>query len=228
MSSDLKQGANLAGQILASGQVQSGITLTFNGSPSGGTFTVSVTAGGSTQPTASQTYSAAYAAATLQAAVQALSNVGAGNLHVSGSNGGPFTITAPTGFVASAVTVSAALTGGSSPTATIAGVPATIYTVPTAASSATVVKTAVLTSVALAAVTVTGYVIPKGSNLDSTRICGLSGYSLAAGDATHWSEVVGAILDSTSSPAQGASLAVTLGGGAINAVNYTLTGAVNS
>ena len=225
MSADLKTGANLAGGILASGQVQSGITLTITGTPTGGTFTVSVTTSAGTQTTSGVAYNAS--AATLQTALQALSNVGAGNLLVTGSAGGPYTVTAPTGFVVSATTASgASLTGGTSPAVVVASVAATIYTVPPGVASAAMVKTAVITSTASAAVAVTGYVVPKGSSLDSTRIVGPNAYSLAAFDATSWSEVANGVYDST--VGQGAFLALSLGGGAINAANYLITGGVNS
>jgi hypothetical protein len=64
-------------------------TLTFTAT--GGTFTL--TFGG--QTTASQTYSGTYAASALQSALQALSSTGASLITVTGSNGGPFTITLP-------------------------------------------------------------------------------------------------------------------------------------
>lgn len=223
MSTDLKSGANLIGGILASGQVQSGQLLTISGSPTGGTFTVSVTTSAGTQTTSGQAYNVA--ASALQTALQGLSNVGSGNLLVSGSAGGPYTITAPTGFVCTLATSGASLTGGTSPSASLAGIAATVYTVPSTTSAA-VVKTAVVTSVAASAVPVTGYVTPQGQTRDSTRIVGLSGYSLAAGDATVWSEVQGGVYDSTGS--SGAAFALVLGGGAVNAVNYMITGAVQS
>lgn len=108
--------------FLRYGQVLTQITLagtdvvTITGSPTGGTFTVSVTAGGSTQTTAGVAYNAS--AATLQTAIQGLSNVGTGNATVTGSAGGPYTITFAN--LAGTVTVTAsgaALTGGTSPAA---------------------------------------------------------------------------------------------------------------
>jgi hypothetical protein len=87
-------------------------TLTITGSPTGGTFTVTV--GG--QTTAGIAYNAN--AATIQAAIEALSTVGAGKVVVTGS--GPFTLTFSTALGDLTVSSSgASLTGGSSPAATV-------------------------------------------------------------------------------------------------------------
>lgn len=100
----------------------------------------------------------------------------------------------------------------------VAGTSATtIYTVP--ASSAVKVASAVLCNVTGAAVTVTVSVVPSGQTVDATRAI-ISAYSLAAGDSTALSELVGAMLDA------GAFIAITASAGA--AVNYLLTGAVSS
>lgn len=92
-------------------------TTTITGSPTGGTFTISVAAGGTTQTTSAIAYNAT--AATVQAALQALSNVGTGNATVSGSTGGPYAISfTPVVGAASLTSSGASLTGGTSPAAT--------------------------------------------------------------------------------------------------------------
>lgn len=94
-------------------------TATINGSPTGGTFTLS--SGGNT--TTALAYNAA--AATVQTAVRAFGGIFAG-VTVTGSAGGPYTITFPdaTSNVQSASAPfsgdGALLTGGTSPSVTIA------------------------------------------------------------------------------------------------------------
>ena len=94
------------------------VTVTITGE-TGGTFTISVTAGGSTQTTAGIAYNAS--ATTVSNAIAALSNVGSGNVSVTGSAGGPYTITFA-GYVgwlgAVKVTVDGTGLTGSSPSAT--------------------------------------------------------------------------------------------------------------
>lgn len=103
------KGARLAQITTATAQVQ---TLTIGGSPTGGTYTIV----GNGTATGNLAYNAN--AATIQAAIRGLGGVYAGVV-VAGS--GPFTITFPTtlGDV-TVLTTTAALTGGSTPTATIA------------------------------------------------------------------------------------------------------------
>jgi hypothetical protein len=113
-------------KYLRYGQVMTKITLpatdvvTINGTPTGGTFTVSaVVNGGTIQTTSAIAFNAT--AATLQAALVALTNVGAGGAIVTGSAGGPYTITFANALGPVTVTASgASLTGGSTPTATVA------------------------------------------------------------------------------------------------------------
>lgn len=62
-------------------------TVTLDGSPGGGTFTL--TFGG--QVTSAIAYDAT--AATVEAALEALSTIGQGNVKVTGSAGGPYTVT---------------------------------------------------------------------------------------------------------------------------------------
>lgn len=89
--------------------------VTISGGPTGGTFTITY----SGQTTSAIPYNAS--AATVQAALQALSNIGSGNVTVTGNAGGPYTIVFGPSFngVVAALTASgASLTGGSSPAAT--------------------------------------------------------------------------------------------------------------
>ena len=88
-------------------------TVTITGTPTGGTFTLSV-GGQTTGPIA---YNAT--ATTVQTALQALSTVGAGHVTVTGSAGGPYTITFDE-TVSGTLTASASLTGGTSPAVGVA------------------------------------------------------------------------------------------------------------
>lgn len=107
------------GEIVGNDEVQ---TVTIGGSPTGGTFTV--TFGG--QTTTGVAYNAT--AATLQTALQALSSIGANNVTVTGSAGGPYTLTFVNALgkqdVAQVTASAAGLTGGSptiTPATTTAG-----------------------------------------------------------------------------------------------------------
>jgi len=92
--------------------------LDVTGSPTGGTFTVSVTVGGSTQTTTGIAYNAT--ASALQAAIVALSNVGSGNVTVSGTTTKTITFVGDLAEVSADVTASgASLTGGTSPGVTV-------------------------------------------------------------------------------------------------------------
>lgn len=104
------------GQILCRITLTGTDVVTITGSPTGGTFTITVTVGGVAQTTAGIAYNAT--ASAVQTAIQALSNVGAGNATVTGSAGGPYTITFADSLGAVTVTASGAgLTGGTSPAA---------------------------------------------------------------------------------------------------------------
>lgn len=93
-------------------------TVTITGSPTGGTFTLTFDG----QTTAAIAYNAA--ASAVQAALEALSTVRAGNVVVSGSAGGPYTVTFVNDLAnanVSALTASGAgLTGGTAPAVAIA------------------------------------------------------------------------------------------------------------
>lgn len=94
-------------------------TVTLNNTPTGGTFTLTFDG----QTTSAIAYNAA--ASAVDTALEALSTIGAGNVAVSGSNGGPYTVEF-TGALADenvpAMTANgASLTGaGDQPTVTIA------------------------------------------------------------------------------------------------------------
>jgi hypothetical protein len=96
------------------------VTATVNGTPTGGTYTLTVTANGTSATTAAIAYNAA--ASAVQTALRALSNVGSDGATVSGSGGGPYTITFSGQLAGEYVTVALgtnSLTGGSSPTVAI-------------------------------------------------------------------------------------------------------------
>lgn len=71
--------------------------LTIVGAPTGGTWAVTVVAGGSSRTATGLALTET--ASALQTALTGLPNVGAGNMTVAGSNGGPYTVT-PTGALA--------------------------------------------------------------------------------------------------------------------------------
>lgn len=96
-------------------------TVTINGAPTGGTFTLTFTDNtGTAQTTAPIVYNAT--AATVQAALLALSNIGSVNVAVSGSAGGPYTVTFQQSLGATllpALGHTDSLTGGTSPNVSI-------------------------------------------------------------------------------------------------------------
>ena len=89
-------------------------TVTITGSPTGGTFTLTY----SGQTTSAIAYNAT--ALTVRNALEALSNVEAGAVTVTGSAGGPYTVTFTSGADVAQMTATPSLTGGSSPSVTIA------------------------------------------------------------------------------------------------------------
>lgn len=109
-------GTPLSQVLAAQNDVQ---TLTITGAPGGGTFIVNVSIDGSTVSTPAQVYNVT--GANLQAALLALTNVGAGNLTVTGN--GPYVITF-LGTLASRpiplITTTNSFTGGTAPNTTIA------------------------------------------------------------------------------------------------------------
>lgn len=93
-------------------------TVTITGGPTGGTFTLTY----SGQTTTGIAYNAA--ASAVQTALRALSNIGDSDVTVTGSAGGPYTVTftgdLATTDVAALTASGASLTGGTSPGVTIA------------------------------------------------------------------------------------------------------------
>lgn len=91
-------------------------TVTITGSPTGGTFTLTY----SGQTTSSIAYNAA--ASAVQSALTALSNIGSGNVAVTGSAGGPYTVTFQGSLAHTNVaqmTATGSFTGGTSPAVTV-------------------------------------------------------------------------------------------------------------
>lgn len=89
--------------------------VTISGGPTGGTFTITVNG----QTTSGIAYNAD--AATVQTALEALSNVAPGDVAVTGSAGGPYTLTWGGALANTDLTVTssgASLTGGTTPAAT--------------------------------------------------------------------------------------------------------------
>lgn len=104
----------ILGELIGNNEVQ---TVTITGSPSGGNFTL--TFGG--QTTANIAHNAT--AATVQSSLEALSTIGTGNVSVSGSAGGPYTVTFQNdlGYTnVAAMTTANTFTGGTSPASAVA------------------------------------------------------------------------------------------------------------
>lgn len=89
-------------------------TWTMGGVPTGGTFTITVQMGDVSATTAAQAFNET--AANIQTDLEALSNVTAGDVTVTGSAGGPWTVTwAHYGYTPTVTFDNALLTGGTSP-----------------------------------------------------------------------------------------------------------------
>lgn len=96
-----------------------GYTVTVTGSPTGGTYTITVTTPSGAQTTAAIAYNAT--AATVKTALTDLSNVGANGVTVTGSAGGPYTVTFQGELTDQVVTMALgtnSLTGGTTPSVT--------------------------------------------------------------------------------------------------------------
>jgi Phage capsid family len=113
--SDKLDTALLMGHGQATNEVQ---TVTVTGSPTGGTFTLAFRG----VTTSGIAYNAASSA--VQTALQGLSTIGSGNATVTGSAGGPYTVTFASALAATAVDEITAdgssLTGGTDPSVTVA------------------------------------------------------------------------------------------------------------
>lgn len=114
----------VSGRLYRSGDAAQVVTIT--GTPTGGTFSL-IIGGSSTAPIAFNA-----SAATVQAAVQALNTAPygfggspAGAATVTGSSGGPYTVTFLAGGAAAPIYATSALTGGTNPTVTVAQTPST-------------------------------------------------------------------------------------------------------
>lgn len=102
-------------------------TVTITGSPTGGTFTLTWNG----QTTAPIAFNAS--AATVQAALEALSNIAPGDVSVAGSAGGPWTVTFnDRGNVAQMTASGAGLTGGTAPAVGVATTTPGVAPAPTA------------------------------------------------------------------------------------------------
>lgn len=149
-------------------------TLTIGGSPTGGTFTVTFAG----QTTAAIAYNAA--ASAVQTALQALSTIGAGNVAVTGSAGGPYTVTFQGALAhdnVPAMTATSSLTGGTSPSVT----PATT----TSGANAHYLNGYIPSGTAIGVVTATGRYGPYDNTAsDGRQTC----YGLTYGDirAVRW------------------------------------------
>jgi hypothetical protein len=102
-------------------------TVTITGTPTGGTFTLTF----SGQTTAAIAYNAT--AATVSAALAALSNIGSNNVGVTGATAGPYTVMFQGALATTDVaqmTATPSLTGGTSPTVTVTTTVAGIASAP--------------------------------------------------------------------------------------------------
>ena len=107
----------IGGNVLLTGGTNEVQTVTISGVPTGGTFTLNYDG----QVTAAIAYNAT--AATVQAALIALSNLAPGDVTVTGTAGGPWTVTfggARAGINVPQITAVAAFTGGTTPAVTVA------------------------------------------------------------------------------------------------------------
>lgn len=93
--------------------------ISFTGVPTGGTFKLEFDDGEVSNATANITYSAGLTAATIETALEALPNVEPADVTVTGSNGGPFTVTFAGQYagqdIAMLIVLDEALTGGTTP-----------------------------------------------------------------------------------------------------------------
>jgi len=114
---DIKPNVTLDISLFSQAGTSEAQTVTITGTPTGGTFTLTFKA----QTTAGIAYNAA--ASAVQTALAALSTVGSGNVTVTGSAGGPYTVTFAGTLahtdVPAMTTSGAGLTGGSSPASAV-------------------------------------------------------------------------------------------------------------
>ena len=91
------------------------VTVSITGGPTGGTFTLSY--GGETTDTINYNTTAA----NIRSRLEALSSVGVGNVQVSGTTGGPWTVAFDASLSGTLTADASALTGGESPTVEVTG-----------------------------------------------------------------------------------------------------------
>lgn len=103
------------GQVMVRNIIKEQQTVTITGTPTGGTFTLSLTRNGVTKQTAAIAYNAT--AAQVQSALEALDNVAVGDVTVTGGPGPgtPYVVTFNVSEDVAQMTTTAAFTGGSSP-----------------------------------------------------------------------------------------------------------------
>jgi len=107
----------IGGDVISTGEATAEVqTVTITGTPTGGTFTLTFD-GDTTEPIA---FDAAFA--TVKAALESLASIEDGDVTVSGSAGGPYTVTfaLAVGNVPQMTASGAGLTGGTSPDVTVA------------------------------------------------------------------------------------------------------------
>jgi len=185
-------------------------TVTLTGSPTGGTYTL--TFGGNT--TAAIAYNApATGTNSVQAALGALSSInGTGNVTVTGSAGGPYTITFVSALAnapQSLLVATSSLTGGTTPTVSISHTTTGVTSVQSALQA--------LTSIGSGNVTVSSnnapqtYLLSFGGSLVNTAIQAVTGNAdlLSNAQGLGFCEITVAVTN-TGGPAVTASTAISL------------------
>lgn len=112
--------------------VNCAMLITVTGTPGGGTLKLKAADPVGTYETSAISYAAS--AGTVQAALEALTPIGSGNVSVSGSAGGPWTATFQGALAATPISLMTlsnnSLTGGSSPSVTITSLAVGVGTIP--------------------------------------------------------------------------------------------------
>jgi hypothetical protein len=212
------------------------VIATVTGSPSAGTFTITVQTGGNfvndaqvavnQQTTANLNYNAT--ASQVQTAVQALSNVGSA-ITVTGSTGGPWTLTPANSLGGIVISVTTSFTGGTSPGITLTNNQvANATTAPTFGSAATTGGSLVASTTLYAVYTYKNangettasaegtYTVPAGTNTNTITLTapslpsGATGINAYVGSASGAESFLGTSSDNTfvitALPAAGAAL----------------------
>lgn len=190
-------------KILASGQVLTQVA-TITGSPTGGTWTPYV------RGVSAGTVAYNASAATLQTALRTVDS----SISVSGSSGGPYTITVPGGAGDSVIIGNNSLTGGTSPNVAMSGSESTVYTVPALTSAK--IASAVICNTGVLAAKINVSIVPSGQSVDATRRV-VASYPLDAYESAHLPALEGTML--------GAGTFISISSDVAGVVNYLLTGA---